>query len=260
MMDELSGKVVLVTGGGGGIGRSIALAFARRGARVVVTGRTEETLKRVAGEARGFGTEALPLTCDVTLREQVESLAQEIRRRLGEVQILVNNAGMAPAVAFIEMEDSLWNDVLKVNLTGTYNCCKLFLPQMVASRWGRIINIASTVSKVAYPHISAYATSKHAVLGLTRSLAVETARSGVTVNAVCPGYVDTELTMKNARLMAEKTGRDLEKVLDFFKGSSPQRRLIAPEEVAHVALMLAAESAKGITGQAINVDGGAVMA
>ncbi|MFQ5540198.1 MAG: SDR family oxidoreductase, partial [Candidatus Binatia bacterium] len=126
-------------------------------------------------------------------------------------------------------------------------------------KWGRIINVASTVSKVAYPNISAYTSSKHAVLGLTRALALETARSGVTVNAICPGYVDTELTQKNAKLMAEKTGKGLEEVLQLFKNSSPQKRLIAPEEVADVAVLLASEATKGITGQAINVDGGAVM-
>jgi 3-hydroxybutyrate dehydrogenase len=130
---------------------------------------------------------------------------------------------------------------------------------MLASKWGRIINIASTVAKVAYSHISAYVTSKHAVLGLTRALAVETAKFGVTVNAVCPGYVDTSLTRRNALLMAAKRGKPLDDSLEILAGTSPQKRLIEPEEVAHLALMLASESAKGITGQAINVDGGAVM-
>lgn len=259
MIDELKGKIVLVTGSSRGIGRSIALAFAHRGARVVLLGRTEEALKAVAAEISNHGNQALPLTCDVGRREEVQALAQQIKSQLGTVQILINNAGLAPAVSFVEMEDSLWDEVLKVNLTGTYNCCKLFLPDMLAARWGRIINIASTVSKVAYPHTSAYTSSKHAVLGLTRALAVETARLGVTVNAICPGYVDTELTLKNARLMAEKTGKGLDEVLKVFKRSSPQNRLIAPEEVADVAVMLASETTKGITGQAINVDGGAVM-
>ncbi|MFQ5849019.1 MAG: SDR family NAD(P)-dependent oxidoreductase [Candidatus Binatia bacterium] len=258
-MKELKGKIVLVTGGSRGIGRCIALAFAHQEARVVITGRTEETLRTVAGEIRNLGIEALPLTCDVTRRDEVEAMAHQIRSRLGTVQILVNNAGMAPAAGFLEMEDRLWEEVIKVNLTGTYYCCRLFLSGMLSLRWGRIINIASTVSKVAYPYTSAYTTSKHAVLGLTRALATETARSGVTVNAICPGYVNTDLTLKNARLMAEKTGKGLEQVLDLIKGSSPQRRLIAPEEVSHVALMLASDSAKGMTGQAINVDGGAVM-
>jgi anthraniloyl-CoA monooxygenase len=131
---------------------------------------------------------------------------------------------------------------------------------MIAAKWGRIVNIASTVAKTSYPNISAYATSKHAVLGLTRSLAVETAKFGVTVNAVCPGYVDTGLTQKNAALLAEKKGKPLADAFEMLKSASPQRRLIEPDEIADLTVMLASEAAKGITGQAINVDGGAVMA
>ncbi len=258
-MEELKGKIALVTGASRGIGRSIALALAQHGASVVLIGRTETTLKAVAEELRGLGHQALPLACDVTRREDVEKVARQTKGELGSVQILVNNAGTAPAARFVEMEDRLWEEVLKVNLTGTYYCCKVFLPAMLSLKWGRIINIASIVSKVSYPNTSAYTTSKHAVLGLTRALAVETVRSGVTVNALCPGYVDTDLTLKNAKLMAEKTGKPVEDMLGLFKASSPQRRLIEPEEVAHVAVMLASDSAKGITGQAINVDGGAVM-
>ena len=258
-MQDLEGKVVLVTGGGSGIGRAIALAFAAQKSRVAITGRTQATLDAVAEEIRHAGAAALPRMSDVTQKTQVETLRQEISTRFGPVQVLVNNAGIAPAAGFVEMQDSLWEEVMRVNLTGTYNCCKVFLAEMLASNWGRIINIASTVAKVAYSHISAYVTSKHAVLGLTRALAVETAQFGVTVNAVCPGYVDTGLTRRNALLMAEKRGKPLDDSLKILASTSPQKRLIEPEEVAHLALMLASESAKGITGQAINVDGGAVM-
>lgn len=258
-MEELKGKIVLVTGGSRGIGRSTALAFAAQGSHVVITGRTQAPLEDVAEEIHRLGAQALPLVCDVTHRQEVDALKKEITGRLGTVQILINNAGVAPAVGFLAMDDSLWDEVLKVNLTGTYYCCKVFLPGMIASGWGRIINIASTVAKVAYSHISAYTTSKHAVLGLTRALAVEMAKSGVTVNAICPGYVDTDLTLNNARLMAKRTGKQMEDVLKLFKSTSPQNRLIAPEEVAELAVMLASDLAKGITGQAINVDGGAVM-
>ncbi len=258
-MKDLEGKVVLVTGGGSGIGRAIALAFAAQKSRVAITGRTQATLDAVAEEIRRTGAEAFPRICDVTQKAQVETLRQEISSRFGPVQVLVNNAGIAPAAGFLEMQDSLWEEVMRVNLTGTYNCCKVFLAEMLPSNWGRIINIASTVAKVAYSHISAYVTSKHAVLGLTRALAVETATFGVTVNAICPGYVDTGLTRRNALLMAEKRGKPLDDSLGILASTSPQKRLIEPEEVAHLALMLASESAKGITGQAINVDGGAVM-
>ncbi len=259
-MEELKEKIVLVTGGSRGIGRSIALAFAAQGSHVVITSRTQASLDAVAQEIRRLGAKAIPLTCDITRKENVEALRDEITSRLGTVQLLINNAGVAPAASFLEMDDRLWEEVLKVNLTGTYYCCKVFLPGMIASGWGRIVNIASTVAKVAYSHISAYTTSKHAVLGLTRALALEMARSGVTVNAICPGYVHTDLTLNNARLMTEKTGKGVEEVLKLFKSTSPQNRLIAPEEVACLAVMLASDSAKGITGQAINVDGGAVMA
>jgi NAD(P)-dependent dehydrogenase (short-subunit alcohol dehydrogenase family) len=259
-MKDLAGKTVLITGGSQGIGRAIALAFGAHGSQVAIASRTQAAVEAVAAEIRRLGGKALPRSCDVTEKRAVEELKREIQEQLGSVQILVNNAGTAPAAAFLEMEDHLWEDVLRLNLTGTYNCCKVFLPEMVAAGWGRVINIASTVSKVAYSHISAYVTSKHAVLGLTRSLAVEVARSGVTVNAVCPGYVDSELTRNNARLMAEKTGKTVDEILGYFKSVSPQKRLIEPDEVAYVALMLACESAKGITGQSIHIDGGAVMA
>lgn len=252
-------KVVLVTGGSGGLGRAIARAFAREGGRVVVTSRNRAVLEGLADEIRREGGQSLALPCDVTRRDQVEALDKEIKKQFGVVQILINNAGIAPAVSFLEMTDELWEQVLKTNLTGTYYCCKVFLPGMIQAKWGRIINMASTVAKVAYSHVSAYTTSKHAVLGLTRALALETARVGVTVNAICPGYVDTELTHQNAQMMAQKTGKSVDEILKIFGKSSPQNRLIAPEEVAALALMLASDKAVGITGQAINVDGGAVM-
>jgi NAD(P)-dependent dehydrogenase (short-subunit alcohol dehydrogenase family) len=259
-MTEIDGKIVLITGAGRGIGKAIALAFAAEQNRVVITGRTAAALEQVAAEIRATGAEVLASPCDVTQKSQLESLRQEVEKRFGAVQILVNNVGIAPAANFLEMPDSLWEKVMGVNLGAAYNCCKTFLFAMVGARWGRIINIASTGARVAYPGISAYATSKHAILGLTRSLAIETARSGVTVNAVCPGYVDTELTRENAQRLAERRGQSLDEALALMAASCPQRRLIEPEEVAYVTLMLASDRARGITGQAIQVDGGAVMA
>lgn len=256
----LRDKVVLVTGASGGIGEAIAVEFARGGAVVVISSRNEEKLQALAQRLNSAGDQALALHCDVADRKQVAALGTMIAERVGTVQILINSAGIAPAASFLEMSDGVWDDVLRVNLTGTYNCCKTFLPGMIRSGWGRIVNIASTTAKVAYSHVSAYTTSKHGVLGLTRSLALETAKRGVTVNAICPGYVDTELTRENARRMADKTGKSIDEILKLFAESSPQKRLIAPGEVAALALMLASEKAGGITGQAINVDGGAVMA
>lgn len=257
---NLEHKVVLVTGGSGGLGRALARVFARSGGRVVITARNEPALRAAAREIAEEGKQPLALAADITRRHQVEALRETIEHQCGNVQILINNAGIAPAAGFLETTDALWEEVMQVNLTGTYLCCKAFLPAMIRSRWGRIINIASTTAKAAYSHVSAYASSKHGVLGLTRSLALETARQGITVNAICPGYIDNELTYENARRMAEKTGKSVQEILVLFAKSSPQNRLIAPAEVANLALLLASEKLGGMTGQSINVDGGAVMA
>jgi NAD(P)-dependent dehydrogenase (short-subunit alcohol dehydrogenase family) len=252
-------RLVLVTGGGGGLGRATARAFARAGYDVVISGRNQKTLQTTAEEISRHGGEIRYFLCDVTRKNEVESLAREIGLELGTVQVLINNAGIARAASFLEMPDSLWEEILKTNLTGAYNCCKVFLAAMMQSGWGRIINIASTTAKVGYPFVTAYTASKHGVLGLTRSLALETARRGVTVNAICPGYLNDELTRDNARRMAERTGKKVEDILALFAASAPQNRLIEPEEVASLALLLAGEKSAGITGQAINIDGGAVM-
>lgn len=258
-MNSLEQKVVLVTGGSGGLGRAIAQAFARQGHRVIITARSEDKLKVAAESLSSGGAEVLAFPCDITERKQVEGLAEAVRARWGNVQILVNNAGVAKAASFLEMPDSLWDEIIKTNLTGTYYCCKVFLPAMVEARWGRIINIGSTTSKVAYSHVAAYVTSKHGLIGLTRTLALETARLGITVNAICPGYLDDELTRANAQGMAKKTGKSVEDILAMFASSAPQKRLIAPAEVAELALLVASEKLAGMTGQALSLDGGATM-
>ena len=259
-MTETNGKTVLVTGAARGIGKAIALAFAAERNRLVITGRTAVAIEKIAAEIRASGAEVLASPCDVTDKPQVTDLRHRIEKHFGTVQILVNNVGIAPAARFLDMSDNLWDEVMRVNVSAAYNCCKTFLPAMIDARWGRIINIASTVARIAYPGISAYATSKHVILGLTRALAMETARLGVTVNAVCPGYVNTELTRENARQLAAKRGESVDQALALMAASCPQRRLIEPEEVAYVTLALASDRAVGITGQAIQVDGGAVMA
>ena len=256
-MNGLRDKVVVVTGASRGLGLGLTRAFAAEGCRVAMTARNQRRLDTAAAE---IGGKILPLPCDVTRRDEVERFAERIMTVWGASQILINNAGIARAMRFIDMSDELWHETLAVNLTGAYNCCRVFLPKMIQSKWGRIINIASTTAKVGYPHVSAYTASKHGLLGLTRSLALETAQSGVTVNAICPGYVDDERTRENARIMAHKTGKPVDDIIKFFTASSPQNRLIAPAEVASLALLIASEQLGGMTGQAINVDGGAVMA
>ncbi|MGH7874035.1 MAG: SDR family NAD(P)-dependent oxidoreductase, partial [Candidatus Binatia bacterium] len=258
-MADLVGKIVMITGGSGGLGRALAHAFVDRGSRVILTARDETKLQIAAKQLGQDSARVLALPCDIRRRDQVENLAQAVRARWGAVQVLINNAGVAQAVNFLQMPDSVWDDTLQVNLTGAYYCCKVFLPAMIDAKWGRIINIASTAAKVGYPHVTAYTSSKHGLLGLTRSLALETARLGTTVNAICPGYIDGELTHENAEKMAEKTGKSVQEILALFASSAPQNRLIEAAEVASVALMLASDRAGGMTGQAINVDGGAVM-
>lgn len=259
-MSEPQNKIVLITGGSGGLGCALASAFVQAGNRVVLTARNREKLKRAAETITDAPDRILAASCDVTVGEQVAALREQIRARWGAVQILINNAGIARAVSFLDMTDAQWEEILRTNLTGTYHCCKVFLPDMSAAKWGRIINIGSTTSKVAYSHVAAYTTSKHGLLGLTRSLALETARQGITVNAICPGYLDNELTHDNARRMAQKTGKSEAQILATFAASTPQNRLIEPVEVASLALLIASEKMGGMTGQAINVDGGAVMA
>lgn len=259
-MSELSNKIVLVTGGSGGLGQALAEAFAAQGSRVVIVARDGEKLQRAAEKMGRNGVQILAIPCDVSERNQLAILARKVSQHWGDVQVLINNAGIARAVSFADMPDELWDETQKTNLTGAYNCCKVFLPAMLRMQWGRIINIASTAGKVGFRHATAYTASKHGLLGLTRSLALETARAGVTVNAICPGYVDDERTRENAALMAAKTGKSIEEILDLFAASAPQHRLIVPEEVAALAVLLASEKLGGMTGQAVNVDGGAVMA
>jgi len=258
-MTAAGDKIVLVTGASGGLGGALASGFARRGYRVVVTARRQDKLQELADAMAQGGAQALAIACDVTEREQVRNLGAAIAKRWGAVQIVINNAGIARAVSFADMADKLWDETLETNLTGAYNCCKVFLPGMIQSKWGRIINIASTTAKVGYSHVTAYTASKHGLLGLTRSLALETARQGITVNAICPGYVDDERTHENARVMAERTGKNVSEILKLFAASAPQNRLIDPDEVVSLALLMASENLSGMTGQAISVDGGAVM-
>ena len=258
-MSGLENKIVLVTGGSGGIGQALAWEFTRQRCRVAIAARRQETLLACAEEIARHGGEVLAIACDVTDRQQVKDLGAAIGARWGAVQILINNAGIARAASFTEMADELWDEILATNLTGTYNCCKVFLPEMLRAKWGRIINIGSTTAKVGYRHVTAYTASKHGLLGLTRSLALETARQGVTVNMICPGYVDDERTRENAQVLAQKAGKSVTEILQLFAASAPQQRLIEVDEVSSLAALIASEKLGGMTGQAISVDGGATM-
>jgi len=252
----LTGKSALITGGGRGIGRAIALAFARQGARIAVAGRTIEPLQEVATE---IGNGSIALVCDVSDRESVARMFTDMRERFGDPDILVNNAGIAESATLVNTTDDLWNRHLAINLSGTFYCTRAALPAMLKNGWGRVINIASIAGKTGAPYIAAYSASKHGVLGLTRSVALEVASSGVTVNAVCPGYVDTDMVTRGVERITTKTGRTAEEALETLKKMSPQNRLVTAEEVAAVALLLASEDGRGINGQAINIDGGTLL-
>ena len=257
---KLPDRVALVTGGGRGIGRAIALAFAREGAHVAVTARTGAELDVVAAEIRALGRKALAVSCDVGERAQVDDAVRRVAEGLGPVEILVNNAGIAVSAKLLDTDDALWERHLRVNLTGAFLMTRAVLPGMLAARWGRVVNIASIAGRQGYPYVAAYTASKHGLLGLTRALAQEVVTTGVTVNAICPGYVATDLTWASARKIQERTGRTYDEAVRSLAAYSPQKRLIEPEEVAAVAVLLASDEARGVTAQAWNVDGGAVQA
>jgi 3-hydroxybutyrate dehydrogenase len=255
----LKGSVALVTGGGRGIGRAIAMSIARAGGSVAVAARTAAEITAVAREIQRVGVGAAAITCDVTDESSVARAVADVRERLGPIDILVNNAGLAESAPLSRTDSKLWERVLDVNLTGTYLCTRETLTAMIERKNGRVINIASVAGKVGFMYTSAYCAAKHGVLGFTRAVALEVASKGVTVNAICPGWVDTDMTTTSVARIVQKTGRSAAEARSALEAMSPQRRLVQPDEVATVAVFLAGPAAHGITGQAINVDGGEVM-
>jgi NAD(P)-dependent dehydrogenase (short-subunit alcohol dehydrogenase family) len=258
---KLANKLAFITGGGRGIGRAIAIAFATEGASVVVASRTREQIDAVAHEIDGHGSSrAFAVECDVADADSVGRAFESVKEKFGRApDILVNNAGIVETAPFIRTDEVVWQRHLSVNLTGTFHCTQAALSAMVAGKWGRIINIASIAGKTGAPYISAYAASKHGVLGLTRSLALEVAALGITVNAICPGYVDTEMTARGIDNIVARTGITNGEAAKALQSMSPQNRLVTAEEVAALAVLLASEEGRGINGQAINVDGGTVL-
>ncbi len=256
---SLTGRRAVVTGAGRGIGRAIALALARQGADVALAARTTDEITQVAQEIQALGRSSLVVPCDVTDLPAVERLAAAVRAGMGSPHILVNNAGAAASHKFLDHPDELWHRMLAANLTSVYYVTKAFTPALIEQRWGRVITIASIAARTGGRYIAAYTAAKHGVLGLTRALAAEWVAYNITVNAICPGYVESPMTEGSIANIVARTGMSATQARATLEQTSPQGRLIAPEEVAAVAVFLAQEASKGITGQAINVDGGSVM-
>jgi 3-hydroxybutyrate dehydrogenase len=258
---KLANRIALITGGGRGIGRAIALTFAKEGADVVVAARTLAQVESAAQEvAYQYRVKSLPIACDVSDVASVEAMFKNATEHFGRgPDILVNNAGIAESAPLTKTDDELWQKHLDINLSGSFYCTRAALPAMLERGWGRIINVASIAGKVGAPYIAAYSASKHGLLGLTRSTALEVAAKGITANAICPGYVDTEMTARGVENITKKTGRSAEEAMAAIRKMSPQDRLVTSEEVAELALLLASEAGGAINGQAINVDGGSVL-
>jgi NAD(P)-dependent dehydrogenase (short-subunit alcohol dehydrogenase family) len=226
---------------------------------VAVAARTRSEVERAAEEARALGTRAFAVTGDVGKPEEVKTLFAEAREALGGIDILVNGAGIAPSAPLVKTKDELWHSVLAVNLSGVFYATREALPEMLERGFGRVVTIASIAGKSAMPYIAAYAASKHGVLGLTKVAALEVATKGVTVNAVCPGYVDTPMTDSGIAAIAAKTGRPPEEIRRRLEELSPQKRMVSAEEVAALVVFLCTDEARGINGQALSVDGGTVV-
>jgi NAD(P)-dependent dehydrogenase (short-subunit alcohol dehydrogenase family) len=258
MSAPLAGKHALVTGGGRGIGAAIATALAADGARVTLLGRDRDVLAAHAATLLE-SAEAHIVVADVTDAAQIAEAFVHVRKRHGEVEILVNNAGAATAVPFAQLGRETWDAIIAVNLTATYAFTREVVPAMIVAGSGRIVNVASTAGLVGGAYIAAYSAAKHGVIGLTRSLAVELAKKGITVNAVCPGFTETEMLDRSLDRIVETTGRTRDDAARALLGRNPLGRFVRPDEVANAVAWLCRPESAAITGQAIVIDGGEVQ-
>lgn len=254
----LAGRHALVTGGAQGIGAAITGMLVSHGARVTIVGRNRESLAR-AMRTLGDSDSLESTAADVSDSRAVAEAFAAAQVRFGAVQILVNCAGQAHSAPFLKTDEGLWRRMMSVNLDGTFHCTQAALPGMLEAGWGRIVNIASTAGLTGYAYVSAYCASKHAVIGLTRAVALETATKGVTVNAVCPGYTQTEMFEESVARIVAKTGRAAPAVRKQLAARNPQKKLIQPQDVANAVAWLCLPGSESITGQAIAVAGGEVM-
>lgn len=253
-MTTLDGRHALVTGGGTGIGAAVARALAGEGAALTLSGRRREPLEDVAAEL----PYATAVPADVTDEASVAEMVRQAEAAYGPVDILIANAGAAESAPFAKTSLDQWQRMLAVNMTGVFLSTRAVLPGMSERGWGRVIFMASTAGLKGYAYVAPYCAAKHGVVGLARALALETARSGVTVNAICPGFTETPLLADSIRIIVENTGRSEEEARQALAASNPQGRFIQPEEVAATALWLCRPGAEAVTGQAISVSGGEI--
>ena len=256
---KLKDKVALVTGGGRGIGQAIAVAFAQEGADVIVAARSTDELEKSVERIEATGQKGIAIPADLSQRETIASFVDTVFSYYPTIDILVNNAGIGSgmnAKLVIAYDDDFWDTTMALNLTAPYLLTKAFLPGMIGAGWGRVINTSSVAGKMGYPTGAAYSASKHGLIGLTRTAALETATTGVTVNAICPGPIRTPMLARRMQVSAELSGVSVE---EMEKTMNPMQRLLEPEEVASLAVFLASESGKSITGQSYNISGGSMM-